>query len=237
MGFQIDIEDKRHKYPVIQRVPIAVYRAGGFCVTVPIKVGDEGMAIFADKNIDFLQNSSFVNENFHYHELTDAIFIPGIVYTLSPVKEWDTEKISIRNEENTARITIAPNGDIELKTDAKILFNAEGGIESNTAADIISNAGGNVKTTAGGQFTVNSTNMDLAASLTIKGGNITASGTVQGAAIVAASGTGGTGGITASGDIRSTGGDVIAGSVTLKTHTHPYTWTDPGGSGNTGAPT
>ena len=31
--------------------------------------------------------------------------------------------------------------------------------------------------------------------------------------------------------------DVKAGSISLKTHVHPYTWTDGGGSGNTSPPT
>ena len=38
------------------------------------------------------------------------------------------------------------------------------------------------------------------------------------------------------GDVDVTG-DVVASGISLTTHTHPYTWTDPGGSGDTGAPT
>ncbi len=40
--------------------------------------------------------------------------------------------------------------------------------------------------------------------------------------------------IEATGNIESTGGDVIASGISLQNHTHPYTWTDGPGSGDTG---
>lgn len=39
-----------------------------------------------------------------------------------------------------------------------------------------------------------------------------------------------------SGTVKVTDGDVIADGISLKNHTHPYNWTDPGGSSNTGKP-
>ena len=42
--------------------------------------------------------------------------------------------------------------------------------------------------------------------------------------------------LTINGDVVVAGGDVTADGISLKTHTHPYTWTGTAGSGNTGAP-
>ena len=181
----------------------STYRAGGFIVTFPIKPGDEGTVVFCDKNIDFLKNASFVNERYHYHELTDAIFFPGLVYTLNPVESWDADNVSIRNEENTARIMIDPDGNIILDTEAKILMNAKEGIEMTTEGEfsVMADAAINLSTNGdmssdiGGKFKVSSTNMDLDSDLEIKSG----------------------------GTIKSVSGDVVATTVSLKNHTHQYT--------------
>lgn len=50
-----------------------------------------------------------------------------------------------------------------------------------------------------------------------------------------------TGQVTSTGDVQVSGqvsvtGDVVGGGISLDNHTHPYTWTDPGGSGNTSPP-
>ena len=44
-----------------------------------------------------------------------------------------------------------------------------------------------------------------------------------------------TGNLTVTGTINADG-EITGNGVALSTHTHPYSWTDPAGSGNTGAP-
>ena len=77
--------------------------------------------------------------------------------------------------------------------------------------------------------------------LTINGdiqqtGNTTISGVMQSASVTTGSMTSISGGALTSDVTFNTTGDFIAGGISLKTHTHPYTWTDPAGSGNTGTP-
>jgi hypothetical protein len=38
-----------------------------------------------------------------------------------------------------------------------------------------------------------------------------------------------------SGGAMTSEADIISDGISLQNHTHPYTWTDPGGSGSTGA--
>lgn len=45
-----------------------------------------------------------------------------------------------------------------------------------------------------------------------------------------------TGDVDINGSMTVTGGDVVADGISLKTHTHPYTWTGVPGAGNTGGP-
>ena len=80
-----------------------------------------------------------------------------------------------------------------------------------------------VKTTDGGitipsGMTQHVGDLELTGDLSITG-NLTVSGTIE-----------------AGENITSTGGDVIAGAISLQNHTHAYTWTDPAGSGVTAVP-
>jgi hypothetical protein len=68
-------------------------------------------------------------------------------------------------------------------------------------------------------------------------GDTTISGSMQSVSVVTGSMTSISGGALISDVTLTTTGDFIAGGISLTTHTHPYTWTDPGGSGDTGAPT
>jgi len=62
-------------------------------------------------------------------------------------------------------------------------------------------------------------------------GNITCTGTISAANFTGTAG----GAMSSSVDIETTG-EVTAGGIDLSTHTHDYTWTDPGGSGTTNTP-
>lgn len=44
------------------------------------------------------------------------------------------------------------------------------------------------------------------------------------------------GNVTINGSLTVNGGDVVADGISLKNHTHPYSWTGSPGSGNTGTP-
>jgi len=69
--------------------------------------------------------------------------------------------------------------------------------------------------------------------------DVTVGGSLTATAVVAATITAPT--INLNGNVNISGNLITTGEVTgngkvLSTHTHPYTWTDPAGSGNTGVP-
>lgn len=92
-----------------------------------------------------------------------------------------------------------------------------------------------------GNFTIIG-NLDITGDITMIGdfdltglfdvtGNIICSGNISATSFSGLSG----GTMIASGDIQ-TSGEVTASGIALSTHTHDYTWTDPGGSGTTATP-
>ncbi|SUC31937.1 Uncharacterised protein [Providencia rettgeri] len=57
---------------------VGFYRGGGFCVTVPIQAGDEGLAIFAERCIDgwYASGKQSLPLDARFHDLSDAFFLP-----------------------------------------------------------------------------------------------------------------------------------------------------------------
>ena len=106
------------------------------------------------------------------------------------------------------------------KTNSKIHFKDSGDLDIDaknvtitTSEDAIINAAGDASVTAGGAVDVQATgNVTLTAPTVAVVGNLTVSGTVISI------------------------GEVTANGITFSDHTHPYTWTDGAGSGDTGAP-
>jgi len=66
--------------PVIKNAPIATYRAGDAFISLPIKKGDKGMLIFAERSLDLWKLSEgIVNPNdVRKFDLSDAVFYPGL---------------------------------------------------------------------------------------------------------------------------------------------------------------
>ncbi|MDF7679112.1 Gp138 family membrane-puncturing spike protein [Enterobacteriaceae bacterium ESL0689] len=64
--------------PPLVDVPVGFYRGGGFCVTVPLKPGDEGLAIFSERCIDgwFVSGQQSAPLDTRFHDYSDAFFLP-----------------------------------------------------------------------------------------------------------------------------------------------------------------
>ncbi len=91
-------------------------------------------------------------------------------------------------------------------------------------------------TAAGGDINLNAKNASIVASGDV---SIAAAGDVDieagGSTTLTAPTVAVVGNLTVTGTVVSTG-DVTGNGKTLSTHAHPYTWTDPAGSGTTGSP-
>jgi len=167
------------------------------------------------------------------------------VYTLSFAKvtkvDPDTSFLEVKNIMDGGIITDVPllqlgNSSINIKINIKVgdlipifhtkddvsLFLAQGTEEENNALESFSRSNAVAfpfkLTNFLEGFTMPSVDIEISGNLKVTG-NIEVEGSIQAT------------------DEISSDTDVKTGSISLKTHVHPYTWTDGGGSGNTSPPT
>ena len=83
--------------PVIKGVPFWTYRAGDTYITLPIKVGDTGIAIFAQRDISSWKEvgGSVPTPSNRIMDYNDALYIPYIAGKNSPIKNYNSEYIEI----------------------------------------------------------------------------------------------------------------------------------------------
>lgn len=167
------------------------------------------------------------------------------VYTLSFAKvikvDNATSFLEVKNIMDGGIITDVPllqlgNSSINIKINIKVgdlipifhtkddvsLFLAQGTEEENNALESFSRSNAVAfpfkLTNFLEGFTMPSVDIEISGNLKVTG-NIEVEGSIQAT------------------DEISSDTDVKTGSISLKTHVHPYTWTDGGGSGNTSPPT
>lgn len=108
------------EFPPLVDVIVQFPRAGGFCFTVPINVGDEGLVIFASRCIDGWYESGKKSKPLdnRMHDLSDGIFIPGINSQPNRIPNFYHDGVSMQTDDGSTFIRLAKNkifiqGDIE----------------------------------------------------------------------------------------------------------------------------
>lgn len=114
-----NINGQQVSYPPIPDVPVSFLRAGGFSVTVPVRVGDEGTLLFYDRCIDGWYASGNESEimDFRLHDLSDASFLPaGIVSQPNALGEVFSGGLSLQTDDASTYLRVT-NGKILIKGD------------------------------------------------------------------------------------------------------------------------
>jgi hypothetical protein len=118
----------------LHRVPVVMPRGAGYSIQYPLSVGDTGLAIFADRNIDSLMASggkSPVDPNDdRCHDLSDAIFIPGLGSDTQQTTSTGTDLV-LKCQELTA--TLGPSGTLEVRNQTAELVDLVGQLSSSVA--------------------------------------------------------------------------------------------------------
>ena len=133
------------EFPTLEDVPVHYPGGGGMSMTFPIKDGDEGLVIFASRNIDKWWQEGGVQEQpapFRMHDISDGFAIPGfrsqprklgnVSATTSQIRTDDgsmyidfdpvNKKYTIHSMDNPVRI----EGDLEVTGDI-VWFKGTGG--------------------------------------------------------------------------------------------------------------
>jgi hypothetical protein len=110
----------------------------GLSITLPMRPGDEGLLIVADRSIDNWQVASGVQAaaepvSPRHHNLTDALFLPGAVSEPNAIAAVSSEAIEIRNRDastcvsvSDSRIVLQVGGSTITVTDGAITLSAGG---------------------------------------------------------------------------------------------------------------
>lgn len=99
--------------PVIRGVPLHVMGSAalGLFVTVPVSAGDDGLLIVADRAIDNFQHGSGIQapplmKTPRHHDLTDAMFIPGLQRLSGAVTGFPVDAVQLQNRAGTCVLSL-----------------------------------------------------------------------------------------------------------------------------------
>ena len=100
--------------PVIKNCVVAMPRSAGLglSVTIPIQIGDEGMLHFAERSIDNWIDKGGVQPPLEIdeprsHDLTDAVFVVGVINKPTPIANYSHDAIEVRDENGGKAISVS----------------------------------------------------------------------------------------------------------------------------------
>ena len=118
-------EDTAVDLPVIANVPVQWPSAndGAAFIHLPLKVGDLGWVVFAERSIDTWlagEGDSVSPEDPRHHHLSDAIFMPGGLPFKKALTISSADNMILKN--NNMTIEIDPSGKIKIEGAAQELL-------------------------------------------------------------------------------------------------------------------
>ncbi len=176
------VDDKWEQLPQLLDVPCFFPRAGGYCVTFPVKPSDECLVIFGDMCLDSWWQSSGVQTQLEMrrHDLSDAMALLGITSVPKAVEDYSTNSMRLRNEDNDAyfeicddkimniycaeTINVETQKDLNVKAaqninvlaEAQINITAQSDITVKSSASINVESSGDMHLKSSGEITVES---------------------------------------------------------------------------------
>ncbi|KLU15069.1 MULTISPECIES: Gp138 family membrane-puncturing spike protein [Xenorhabdus] len=112
--------------PPLVDVVVQFPRAGGFCFTVPVTSGDEGLAIFSERCIDgwYATGNKSVPLDARLHDYSDASFIPGVCSQPKKIPAYFSGGASMQTDDGSTFIRMM-RGKITIMGDIEHLGNSK----------------------------------------------------------------------------------------------------------------
>ncbi len=94
--------------PLLVDVPVALPRAGGYALTLPIRSGDECLVVFGDMCMDGWWQSGGVQNQVECrrHDLSDGFAIVGVWSQPRVLPNYSTGSAQLRNDDGSAYVEI-----------------------------------------------------------------------------------------------------------------------------------
>lgn len=101
--------------PVLLDVPIVIPRAGDYCLTMPIKQGDECLVIFADMCIDAWFSYGGIQNQMEKrrHDLSDGFAILGVWSQTNVISNYPIDSCQLRALDGSSSIELK-HGEINI---------------------------------------------------------------------------------------------------------------------------
>lgn len=210
MKVSIDGETTYVDLPPVINAPLIFPLAStaGFALTLPVRKGDPCLLLFSQRALDNWHLLGGIQRpeegvGVRHHDLTDALVMLAASPLPGVLGAWEQDGIELRNRARTSRITVKNDSVETIVAGASLIVHSNGTITATANLAVID------------------------APLTQVTGDLAVAG---GIACAGSFGTSG-GKIVTKGDISTTGGNVSAGTITLKTHRHGGITTGGGTSG------
>ena len=166
--------------PKLLDVPCIFPRAGGYCLTFPVKPDDEVLVILNDMCLDsWWQSGGEQNQlEIRRHDLSDAVCYFGLTSVPKAVTDYSTTSVMLRNEDKDSYIEIVDDDktiniegaeklnintvdDINITTAANTTITVTGNTTLKTTGNTDIETGGNMNLTAGGNMKLTASRIDL----------------------------------------------------------------------------
>lgn len=122
--------------PLCVDVPVHFPKAGGLCITIPVKQGDECTIFFYERAIDRWFQSGGIQEPSEYrmHDYSDGYAIVGVSSMPNVIPNFDPDNIEIRTLDGSIKIQLGTAG-VKIFAEVEIT----GSLKVNGTTDLIGN--------------------------------------------------------------------------------------------------
>lgn len=119
-------------YPTLLDCPVVVLGGGGGSLTFPITTGDDGIALFNDRDINnwFSGSSSSPVASNRLHAFSDAVILVGLRNLSSLIESYDSDAVALRYGATKLRLyadkilgEIGPTVTFEINATGKVKIN------------------------------------------------------------------------------------------------------------------
>jgi hypothetical protein len=110
------------EFPLLKKVPVWVYGAGGFSLTFPVAAGDECLVLFNDRQIDnwWLNGGVQPPVMSRAHDISDAIAVVGLRSLPRSLGGYSTSTTQLRSDDGTTYVEVAGGGIVNVVAPTQI---------------------------------------------------------------------------------------------------------------------
>jgi hypothetical protein len=118
---KIKINNIVSNLPLLLEVPLRFFRTANFAITIPIQVNDYVAVFFCQRSLDTWLNEGDIQDpqDIRRHSISDGFAIPCMYPNNDLVENVSSTDLQIRNIDNTAYISLSPEGLITLNAPAQ----------------------------------------------------------------------------------------------------------------------